>query len=321
MGAASVIDTILDRSVVLGYGDVGLKVRRRLPGWPADPPRLDGKVALVTGATSGIGLAAAAALARLGASVRALARSHDRAALAAARCRERAGIADADVRPAVCDVSSLGAMRDFARRFSDEEQALDVLVNNAGVMPAQRTYTPDGLELMFATHVLAPHVLTGRLLPLLQAAAPSRVINVTSGGQYGQRIPAGDLQSEYAKYAPRKLYARTKREELVLTVMWAERLRGTGVHVHAMHPGWADTPGIERSMPLFRSLSRPVMRTPDEGADTIAWLAGAPEAVSTSGLFWQDRHPRPPTYRLGPGPDDQATRQQLWDYVARLGDG
>src|ERR1700689_3502385 len=142
MDLTSVIDAVLDRSVVLGYGPPGYDIRRQLPGWPADPPRMDGKVVLVTGAGSGIGLAAAAGFAALGASVRALGRDN-----------QRAGNPDADVRPEACDVSSLAALRTFVADFTGREQRLDVLINNAGVMPDERTRTGDGLELMFATHV------------------------------------------------------------------------------------------------------------------------------------------------------------------------
>jgi dehydrogenase/reductase SDR family protein 12 len=174
MDATSLIDTILDRSVVLGYGNTGFEVRRRLPGWPADPPRMDGRTVLVTGAASGIGLAAAAGFARLGASVWALARDDERAGQAARLIRSHAGAAAQalDVRPVGCDLSSLAALRAFTGWFGRQEQRLDVLVNNAGVMPGQRTRTVDGVELTFATHVLAPWVLIEGLAPLLRNAAP-----------------------------------------------------------------------------------------------------------------------------------------------------
>jgi NAD(P)-dependent dehydrogenase (short-subunit alcohol dehydrogenase family) len=280
---------------------------------------MDGKFVLVTGAASGIGLAAAAGFADLGASVWALARDDERASHAVRLIRDRARSGRAaDVRPVACDLSSLAALREFTSWFGRHEQRLDVLVNNAGVMPGQRTRTADGVELTFATHVLAPWVLIDELTPLLRNAAPSRVINVTSGGQYDQKIPAGDPESDRARYGPKKVYARTKREELVLTELWAQRLAGTGVHVHAMHPGWADTAGVRTWMPLFRALTRPVIRSPEQGADTIVWLGGAPEAIQTTGLFWHDRRPRPATYLIGAGADDDATRRELWDHVAAL---
>ncbi|MBV8221008.1 MAG: SDR family NAD(P)-dependent oxidoreductase [Solirubrobacterales bacterium] len=301
------IDTALDRSIVLGYGRIGLLARRRLPGWPADPPRIDGSAVLVTGAASGLGLAAAIQFAQLGATVHAHARDDDRAAEAVDAIRTQCP--NADVRPTPCDLASLAAVKSFATEFAAREPRLDVLVNNAGVMPSERTRSADGHELMFATHVLAPLALT-----TLFADKVGRVINVSSGGMYGQSLPeGGDWESDRIAYSPKKLYARTKREQVVMTVMSAQRLRARGVVVHAMHPGWADTGGLARSMPTFRRLTGPILRTADEGADTIVWLGAAPEARDT-GLFWHDRRPRPTHYRVGPRAESEGDREQLWAY-------
>jgi dehydrogenase/reductase SDR family member 12 len=305
------IDTALDGSVVLGYGRLGLLARRRLPGWPADPPRIDGAAVLVTGAASGLGLAAACGFARLGATVHALARNTERAAEAVAQIA--AAVPGADVRPQACDLSSLAAVKSFAEEFLVRESRLDGLVNNAGVMPPGRTRSADGHELMFATHVLAPLALTTLLFP----DGPGRVINVSSGGMYTQSLPKdGDWESDHTPYSPKKLYARTKREEVVITEMLAERLRGRGVVVHAMHPGWAETEGLKRAMPSFRKAIRPIIRNADEGADTIVWLGAAPEPARTTGLFWHDRRPRPTHYRIGPSTsgDSEESRQRLWAY-------
>ncbi len=304
-----IVDTLLDRSIALGYGNVGLLARRRLPGWPADPPRMDGAAVLITGAASGLGLAAAQGFARLGATVHALARDENRALEAVDRIT--AAVPGADVRPASCDVSDLKALRVFAEEFAQRVHRLDVLVNNAGVMPDHRTRSADGHELMFATHVLAPVALTALL-----AAALARVINVSSGGMYGQSLPVDDWESERIAYSPKRLYARTKREEVIVTEFLAERLRGRGVVVHSMHPGWADTEGVQRWMTVFRTITRPIIRTPDQGADTIVWLGAAPEPLAQSGLFWHDRRPRPTHYALGASPDAQADRETLWRYCA-----
>ena len=319
MHLSGLIDTALDRSIVLGYGNLGLGVRRRLPGWPADPPRMDGKVVLVTGAASGLGLATCEGFARLGASVRALARNQSRAADAVAQVKEL--VPDADVRPAVCDISSLAAIQRFTERFCVEEPALHVLVNNAGVMPDQRRRSPEGHELMFATHVLAQFALTAQLSGLLQRSAPARVINVSSGGMYNQALPAEDFQSDRDSYGPKKLYARTKREQVIISEEWARRLEGTGVVVHAMHPGWADTRGVQTAMPLFRRLTGPIIRTPDEGADTIVWLGAAPEPLESTGAFWHDRRMRPTHYLIGAGHESEAERRRLWNYCESLATG
>lgn len=118
---------------------------------------------------------------------------------------------------------------------------------------------------------------------------------MTSDGQYGQQVPAGDIESDATSYGPKKIYARTKREQLVITQQWAELLSGSGIVVHAMHPGWADTKGVRHWMPVFRALTRLIIRTPEQGADTIVWLGAAPDGVESTGLLWHDHRPRPMT--------------------------
>lgn len=270
---------------------------------------MDGKIAIVTGATGGLGLAAAEGYARLGASVRLVGRDQARTAKAASTLGST--VPGADVTWSVCDVSSLTSLEAFTSTF---EGPLDLLVNNAGVMAPKRTLTADGIETTFATNVLGPFVLTDRLTPHLGAG--SRIINISSGGMYGQRLD-DDLQNE-RDYKPAKAYARTKRAEVVLTEIWADRLRDNDIRVHAMHPGWAATPGITDSLKIFSKIARPILRTAPQGADTIVWLGSAPEAGSTTGLFWQDRRPRP-THLFGLNKETDADRQRLWDLCVTLG--
>jgi NAD(P)-dependent dehydrogenase (short-subunit alcohol dehydrogenase family) len=303
----NLIDTALDRSVVGGYGRPGLAVRRRLPGWPADPPRLDGRVVVVTGATAGLGLAAATGFARLGATVHLVGRDPGRTARAVTAVRAQA--AGGKVVGELCDVSDLASLERFTAGWRGP---LDVLVNNAGVMPPSRQLTADGVELAFATNVLGPFVLVDRLAPHLGTGA--RVVNVSSGGMYGQRLGA-DLQN--ADYRPVRAYARTKRAEVVLTELWADRLSGRGVVVHAMHPGWADTPGVSSSLSTFAKVAGPILRTPEQGADTVVWLGGAPEALAATGLFWHDRRPRP-THLLPRTKETEEDRRRLWDLCVSL---
>ena len=263
-----------------GYSRLGLAVRKRLGSWPADPPRMDGKVVLVTGASSGLGRESARQLAGLGAHVKALTRDSDRSTKLA---RELARESGGQVSGVTCDVSDLASVRRFTGRFLAAEDRLDVLVNNAGVMPAERTETADGVELTFATHVLGPHVLIDRLTPLLEAGAPSRVINVSSGGMYSQRLDADDLQTERGSYRKNAVYAKAKRAQVILTELWAERLEPKGIVVQAMHPGWADTQGVRDSLPGFSKITRGIIRDEAQGADTIVWLAASPQARQADG--------------------------------------
>jgi NAD(P)-dependent dehydrogenase (short-subunit alcohol dehydrogenase family) len=120
------------------------------------------------------------------------------------------------------------------------------------------------------------------------ASAPARVIFVSSGGMYTSRLDVDDLQSRVGEFDGRTAYARSKRAEVVLAERWAEELAGTGVVVHAMHPGWANTPGIKTSIPAFQRVMRPLLRSPEQGADTIVWLATLPGG-GPSGGFFRDR--------------------------------
>ena len=276
---------------------------------------MDGDVVLVTGATSGIGEAAAEGFARLGASVRLLVRSAERGE------RTRAAIVAAtgneDVRTGLCDLSDLSSVREYATAFLRDEPRLDVLVNNAGLLPAERTLSPDGFELAFATNVLAPFLLTNLLIPLLERSAPARIVNVSSGGMYTAKLDAGDLQTERRSFDGAQVYARTKRAEVVLAELWAERLRGSGVTAHAMHPGWVDTPGVQASLPTFHKVTGPCLRDAEQGADTIVWLGAADAPAATSGRFWHDRRARP-AHRVPWTKETPQDRERLWQECARM---
>ena len=311
----SLIDTVLDRTVAPGYTRIGYAARRR--AWDdADlDVSMEGRTVLVTGATTGLGLAAAEGFATLGASVRIVARDAGRGERARGEIAMRAGSDDVGLE--LCDLSSLASVREFAARFREQEPHLHVLVNNAGVLLGERRESVDGNEMTFATNVLGPFLLTNLLTPMLVDDAPSRIVNVSSGGMYSQRIDVDDLQSERTEYDGPRVYARTKRAQVILTEMWAERLRGTGVVVHAMHPGWADTPGVETSLPRFHRVTKPFLRSPAEGADTIVWLGAAEEPARSSGGFWHDRRRRP-THRVPWTRESERDRELLWQRCEEL---
>lgn len=309
---SAVIDRALDWTVLPGYSRIGYSIRRR--SWPQRSAGLDGWGVMITGASSGIGAAATEQLVRAGATVHMVVRNRDKGEDAGARISERT--ASDRLHLHICDVSSLAAVGEFATRFVTDNPELHVLVNNAGAMPPERTHTAEGFELSFATNVLGPFLLTALLLPALRAGAPSRVINVSSGGMYTARLNADDLELEHRDYDPAAVYAHTKRCEVILTELWAEHLRASGISVHSVHPGWADTPGVQTSLPRFHKLMRPLLRDADQGADSIVWLAGAPEPTGQSGRFWHDREPRP-THRLPWTRESEADRRRLWDECVR----
>jgi dehydrogenase/reductase SDR family member 12 len=307
-------DEVLEATVVGSFSRLGYQIRRRTAHW-VDPPALDGQVVLVTGATSGLGLAAATRLAGLGASIRFLARNQERAEAAAKAIAEASG--NSDVSYGIADLADLASLRAFAANFRAEEPRLHVIVHNAGALSRRRETTIDGIELTVATQLIAPFVLTIELLPLLRATAPARVITVSSGGMYAERFDLVGLEMAADAYNGVTAYARAKRAQVVLNDEWARRQSGSGIVFHAMHPGWADTPGIQASLPAFHRLMGPLLRNADEGADTIVWLAASAEAARSSGGFWHDRrrrweHKLPWTRSAAPNKDGP----QLWAWCA-----
>ena len=306
-----VLDTLLDRTIVPGYSRVGFAVRSRWWDDELEPGSLDGHTVAVTGANSGLGKATALGAARLGASVRLLCR--DTARGETARAELAAALPGASFVVDECDLSNLKSVTATASRLRNELPSLRALVHNAGVLPPDRTETPEGHELTVATHVLGPHLLTSELRPLLFADSDARVVFVSSGGMYTQPLRVDDPEFQLGEYDGTVSYARTKRMQVVLAQLWAREL--PGVSVHAMHPGWAQTPGITDSLPRFARVIGPILRNPDEGADTAVWLTAARWPGTTTGLFWHDRRPRPTSYLpFTRHTDDEA--QRLWDYCA-----
>ncbi len=309
------LDDLLDWTVVLSYTRLGYSLRRR--GW--DPADLDvdlsGQVHLVTGANAGIGFAAAQGLAERGARVILVARGRAKGEAARGELIERTG--NRGVFLELADLSSLEQTHALADRVLARFERLDCIVNNAGVMRPTREVTPEGNELTFATNVLSAFALTERLLPLLYKSAPARVVLVSSGGMYAAKLDAGDLQTEGKEYRPASVYAQTKRAQVILAELWAEKHAGSGVVFHAMHPGWVDTATLRAALPRFYRFTKPFLRSPAQGADTIAWLAASDEALGSNGKFWLDRRPRP-THRMGSTRETPAARQKLWEACVRL---
>ncbi len=310
---ASFIDKALDAVVAPGFANIGYKIRSQ--SWEPITRSLDGRTMIVTGATSGIGRAAALELATLGADLILVGRNPEktqrvRNELAAESGNER-------IRFQLADLSLMSEIRDLAGRLLAEEPAIHVLVNNAGTLFNERSETAEGIESTLATNLLGHFLLTNLLIPRLVESAPSRIINVASGGMYTQRISIKNLQNDQGEYNGSAAYARTKRGQVILTELWAEQLEGKGVTVSSMHPGWADTPGVVHALPTFYKVTKPFLRTPAEGADTIVWLAASDAAEGRTGLFWHDREPRP-THKTNRTREKPEKRQELWDALSEL---
>lgn len=310
------LDAMLETSVVGSFTKVGYEARRRMFDWQ-DLGSFDmrGRTVVITGGNSGLGLVTAKALARMEASVRIVARDADRGRAALI------GISAEGGPPAelyVADISSLADVRRLASEIREREPRLDVLVHNAGALLGERRESADGHEMTFATMVLGPHLLTSELVALLRTTpGGARVLWIASGGMYTQSLDVDSLEMGSDDYDGTKAYARAKRAQVVLAEEWAKRLRDDGVAVHATHPGWADTPGLETGLPGFRTVLGPFLRSPEQGADTIVWLAAADEPGRVTGKFWLDRAPRS-TEKLVPSGATPDERARLWHLCERL---
>ncbi len=311
-----IADKLAEPTVVLSYTSVGYALRRPLWDDPDLRKDMTGKAVVVTGANGGLGFATARGLAERGATVVMACRDAQKGERARERIIEETG--NPRVSLEIVDVSELSSVRSFADRILHAHDRLDVLIHNAGMLVHERTTTSAGVEATFATHVLGPFVMTHLLRGLLAQSAPSRVIWVTSGGMYTTRLDVDDLQFERAPFDGVKAYARCKRAQVMLVSSFADELRSDGIVVHATHPGWADTPGVATSLPMFHRVLGKVLRTSEQGADTALWLAVSDEPMKQSGRLFFDRiarreHVVPWTHG---GPSDAKI---LWDTCQRLG--
>lgn len=316
MDPRAILDDALEISIVGSFSRPGYRIRRRLFGWTdPGPESLSGKTAAVTGPTSGLGRAATDALAATGARVILMGRSQERLARVRDELAERHG---EDRFPSViADMSSLASVNEAIARIIETEARLDVIVDNAGAIHERRQETEDGLEATFATMTVGPFRLISGLLGLLEQSGDGRVISVVSGGMYAQGLPLDDLQYDQGDFNGTLAYARAKRAATALTREWARRRRGGAVRFNTMHPGWADTPGLAKSLPGFYRFMGPILRTPAEGVDTITWLAAAPNAGYPGGDLYLDRRPRP--FDRVPSTRVTATdRVRLWDLVVAM---
>jgi NAD(P)-dependent dehydrogenase (short-subunit alcohol dehydrogenase family) len=276
------------------------------------PGTLDGKIALITGGTSGIGNAVATGLAREGATVVLLARDNGRAQTAIASIKSKAPAAVVEVIP--CDLASQASVRRAVGEYSSKHPRLDILVCSAGVFHKSRSETEDGIESTFAVNYLSHFLLANLLATSLQRGAPSRVVFVAS--RYGNaRIDFDDLMVQKRKFTIMNSVPSTKLAEVLLTQELAERWASAGVLVNAIHPGLvAHTHLLLEVGGVWRWLTNTFGGTPEKGADTAIWLASAPEAGRITGQMFAKRKP---IATPGQGSDREA-RRRLWDESIRL---
>ncbi len=313
---SNLIDYIADHTILPGmmmFSRFGYAVAKRF--WTKNTEILYGKRVVITGGTSGIGKAAAFELARKKAFLTIIARNREKALKVQREIIEQTGNPQVDF--LVADLSLMADIKRVAKQVAEKKKTIDILINNAGALFNDRMETKEGFEKTFATDLLGVFYLTQNLIPVVCQSGGARIINVSSGGMYTQKIDVNDLQNKTQPYAGATAYARAKRGIVILTTLWANRLKNKKIAVHAMHPGWVDTPGIESSLPGFHSFTRSILRTPQQGADTIVWLACANAPELCSGRFWLDRRPRE-TVVFPWTRGSQIENQALWNKLEEL---
>lgn len=280
------IDDILDASIIFSFDHSGFI--RHCPT-SLEKVNLRGKNGIITGASSGIGLSVATILIEQGMSCQLISRNEKN-----------------DPNFHSLDMSNLKDVKAFASKVNEP---VDLIVHNAGSMPPTLTMTQEGHEHVFATQILGPFHLTKILADQGKLNPECRIIFVSSGGMYLKKLDLSDLLFSKSPYNKYTAYANAKRAQVDLVELFAKHY--PGYLFSSMHPGWVDTPGVESSMPLFRKLLDNRLRTPDEGADTILWLATTSDYPN--GKFWFDRKEAKTTF-FNLFQSTQEDKDSLWLY-------
>ena len=241
---------------------------------------------LITGATGGIGRAAALLAARKGAQVFAVGRNLDALESLAA---EGAGLGGT-ITPVLCDLSSVAAIEKMARtwKISDE---ISVLVNCVGILNRAYSATKEGFETTYTTNLLGHFHLTETLAEVGCLAKGATIINVTSGGMFNVPLNLSMIDQGESGFNGFAAYASHKRAQVALTDYWRAAFHNLDVDAYVVHPGWADTAGVQSSLPTFRKILRPILRDANQAADTIIWLA-ATRPKTIDDRVWFDRKQR-----------------------------
>ena len=276
---------------------------------------MQGKVCLLTGATSGIGKATALGLAQMGATVVMVSRDRARGEAAQAEIKTKSGNAAVDL--LLADLSAQQSIRQLAENFQQRYTQLHVLINNAGLFMLRRRTTVDGLEMTFAVDYLAPFLLTNLLLDVLKASAPARIVNVSSATHEAGYIKLDDLQAEH-HYRSMRAYGQAKLAVVLFTYELARRLQGTGVTANCLHPGFVATNIGQSGMGLASRIVTRLIFTfgisPQEGAKTSLYLASSPEVEGVTGKYFVKGIPQ----RSAPISYDKSLQRQLWEESVKL---
>lgn len=309
------LDAVLEATIVGSFTKLGHAARAWAYDWEEPAATLQDQTALITGSSSGIGRATAAGLMKLGAHVIVTSRSLARATEAATELeRDQPEGSAHGIALDTGDLDSIDVLVDTLRATTDQ---LHILINNAGALTDEYQTDQRGNELTLSSHLIGPYFLTTGLRPHLAPGA--RVLWMSSGGMYTQRLDVDELEMSPGKYRGAVAYARAKRAQVELVThlgpLWAP-----DVIMHAVHPGWVDTPGVDAGLPGFGKVMGPTLRDAADGADTMVWLAATgglePDGATPAppGSFWHDRRRRRTVYLPGTSTDD-AERRRLVEWL------
>jgi NAD(P)-dependent dehydrogenase (short-subunit alcohol dehydrogenase family) len=271
---------------------------------------MDGKTCMVTGCNVGIGKQTALNLAKMGARVVMVCRSPEKGEAAMAEIQAKSG--NSQIELMLANLSSMAAIRVLAKEYKASHDKLDVLINNAGVVPWKRSLTVDGMELTFAVNHLAPFLLTNLLLDTIKASAPARIINLTSGLHTGGSIDFDDLQSE-KKFGGFHAYKEAKLGVVLFTYELARRLEGTEVTVNTVHPGVIKS-SLGRYAPWYMRIGTFFFKDLETGAEIPTYLASSPEVKQVTGKYFKNKEQVPSSDESY----DEAIAKRLWDVSAEL---
>jgi NAD(P)-dependent dehydrogenase (short-subunit alcohol dehydrogenase family) len=284
---------------------------------------LAGRTAIVTGASGGIGLEAARALASVGASVVLAVRNAEKGDAAVATIRER--VPEASLELGSLDLTSLANVRSFADWFLSSHDRIDLLINNAGVMASPFERTADGFELQFGTNHLGHFLLTALLMPTVLASAPARIVNVSSAGHFGSDIVWDDINYERRPYDKWDAYGQSKTANILFSVELERRFAARATHAYALHPGGivtelgrhleADDIETLRKRASDQGRKLPRFKSVEAGAATTVWAATSPDLAGRGGVYLEDCHI---SDQHAPWALDADSAQRLWKVSEEL---
>lgn len=272
------------------------------------------KTCLITGANSGIGKEAAIQLAKMGAHIVIVCRTSEKGEAAASEIQSKSG--NGSVEFLVADLSSQASIRNLVLEFTRKHNRLDVLLNNAGIAPKRRQLSADGIEMTFAVNHLGYFQLANQLLDSLRAAAPSRIVNVSSDAHRSGVLDFDNLQAE-KKFSTWGVYSLSKLLNLMFTFELARKLQGTGVSANALHPGFVSTSIFRDTPALLKMAVRVFALSVEKGAETSVYLASSPEVEGISGKYFVKKKEANPAAKAL----DAQAAQRLWSISEQLTGG